>query len=89
MAGIDLTQTNTRKNQTSDQAVDCKVGENFSWEPQPSQAGIVECRMACGQGRDDVLVQRGHDDDGERGVEQVVAPDEYCIKNALQDRSSC
>ena len=69
--------------------MDGKIGEHFPGKPELGDAGVVGGWIPDGQGRGQVLVQGGHDDPRERGVEQVVAPDEYCIKNALQDRSSC
>ena len=62
---------------------DCKY---FSWEPQTGDARIVERGEPGGEAGGHVLVQRGHDDDGEWGVEEVVAPDKDCIKDTLQYR---
>ena len=78
-----LTQAGPREDQAGHQTVDGKVGKNFSREPQLGEAGVVEGGVAGGQGGPQVLVQRGHDDDGERGVEEVVAPHKYVVIHTL------
>ena len=63
--------------------MDGKVGEDFSREPELGDAGMVGGWVSDGQGGGEVLVQGGHDDHGERGVEQVVTPDKDGVKYTL------
>ena len=39
--------------------------------------------MPGGESGPDVLVKRAHDNDGERGVKKVVAPNKPAVKNTL------
>ena len=68
--------------------MDGKVGEDLPGEPEFGNAGVVEGGVAGGHGRGDVLVLASHDDDGERGVEQVVTPHKEGVEYAL-DRYRC
>ena len=63
--------------------MDGKVGEDFPREPELGDAGMVGGRVPDGQGGGQVLVQGGHDDHGQRGVEQVVTPDKDGVKHTL------
>ena len=63
--------------------MDGKVGEDLPGEPEFGNAGVVEGGVAGGHGRGDVLVLTAHDDDGERGVEQVVTPHKDGVEYAL------
>ena len=63
--------------------MDGKIGEHFPGKPELGDAGVVGGRVPDGQGRGQVLVQGGHDDHRERGVEQVVTPDKDGIKHTL------
>ena len=89
-AHASLTQADPGQYEASDQAMDGKVRENFTREPEFSDAGVISGGIADGQGRGEVLVQGGHDNHGERGVEQVVTPDKDGVKHALEtDKDRC
>ena len=64
--------------------MDGKVGENLPGEPELGDAGVVEGGIAGGHVGRDVLVLTAHDDNGEGGVEQVVAPNKQGVKYALE-----
>ena len=61
-----------------------KVGENLPGEPEFGNARVVQGGVACCHVRGHVLVLAAHDDDGERRVEQVVAPHKQGVKYALE-----
>ena len=70
--------------------MDGKVGEDFPREPELGDAGMVGGRVPDGQGGGQVLVQGGHDDHGQRGVEQVVTPNKDGVKHTLNmDKDRC
>ena len=78
-----LTKADPGQYEASDQSMDGKIGEHFPGKPELGDTGVVGGRVPDGQGRGQVLVQGGHDDHRERGVEQVVTPDKDGIKHTL------
>ena len=78
-----LTKSKTCYNETGHQAMNGKVWENFPREPELGYAGIVKRRVSDSEGGPDVLVKGAHDNDGQRGVKKVVAPDKPAVKNTL------
>ena len=70
--------------------MDGKVGENFPRKPELGDAWMIGCGVSDGEGGGEVLVQGGHDDHGEGGVEQVVTPDKDGVKHTLhKDKDRC
>ena len=81
-----LTQSKTCNDETCDQAVYGKVRENLPREPELGYTRIVKRRVSGGQTWLDVLVQRAHDNDGQRGVKEVVAAHIPAVKHTLTQR---